>query len=158
MAYLKEISGRGICLMELILIKFIGNPQSFYKNGSNGSTTGQTEKNRHSLTKKTFVCGDPNLVWARSRLKKLHYGKHGLFLMKQEEWLRGRSQEPRGRVKIHRGLFFQGAELCFNQVADNMCRADFTVAMLYLLCNSPLYLLNLSVYYSPILGLLRQGR
>lgn len=59
--------------------------------------------------------------------------------------------------------YFQGAELCSSQVADDMCQAGFTVAVALLcaFCVPPhphLQLLNSSVSYNPIPDLLQWSR
>lgn len=51
--------------------------------------------------------------------------------------------------------YFQEAELFSNQVADDVYQADFTTAVALL---GALRLLNSSVSYSPIPGLLQWGR
>lgn len=58
--------------------------------------------------------------------------------------------------------YFQGAELFSNQAADDLYQADFTtaVALLGAFCVTPHphHLLNSSVSYNPIPGLLQWGR
>lgn len=58
--------------------------------------------------------------------------------------------------------YFQEAELFSNQVADDVYQADFTtaVALLGAFCVTPhpLHLLNSSVSYNPIPGLLQWDR
>lgn len=68
---------------------------------------------------------------------------------------------PQRQSQDSQRTIFQGAELCSIQVADDMCPADFTIAMVplcaFCITLHPLHLLNSSVYCSLIPGLLQWG-
>lgn len=121
--------------MKLIAIKFMINPQSFYKILIKTPLL-KPEKDKHS-SKSLYVYGESQSCMGRQQAQKTALLQTWTISNKIGGNSEDGARSPEGRVKCHRE-YFQGIELCFNQVADDMCRADFIIAMaLYvLLCKS----------------------
>lgn len=119
--------------MKLISIKFMGNPQRFYK-GFIKAPLLKTEKDKHS-SKSLCVYGESQSCMGRQQAEKTALLQTWTISNEIGSNSEDGARSPEGsRVKCHRD-YFQRIELCSNQVADDMCRANFIIAMA-LLCAS----------------------
>lgn len=110
----------------------MGNPQSFYKVFIKAPLL-KTEKGKHS-SKSLCMHGESQSCMGRQQAEKTSLLQTWTISNEIGSNSEDGAQSSEGRVKCHRE-YFQGIELCSNQVADDMCRAAFVIAMA-LLCAS----------------------